>query len=291
MLLYADHKTVVYALAFSPDGNTLASGAQDGSLILRAEDGRPSSLYSEPGPKSPAVHAVAILEDGTVVIGHAHGWHIFRREADIWKMQGPSNIPTTALAALSGTRLVVGTGDRGLRTSGNLELWDLAAGRRLEPHFQEPNGVRAIAACPEKNLVAWATGHNKVNLWDIRQQTPVAFPQPKDSPALALAADGTTLAVAVDYNVRIYDVEKRRERAILKGHKGRVEAVAISPDGATIATGSWDQTVRIWDAATGREQAIFKWPLGRVYSLVYAPDGLRLAAGGDQGNIVIWDVE
>jgi WD40 repeat protein len=70
-----------------------------------------------------------------------------------------------------------------------------------------------------------------------------------------------------------------------------VSAVAYSPDGSTIATGSWDMTVKLWDAATGKERTTFRWPIGRVYCLAYAPDGLRLAAGGDEGKTVVWDLE
>jgi WD40 repeat protein len=293
MLLYEDHKAVVvYALAFSPDGTTLASGAKDGSVSLRDADGQVSWLRCDPGPKTPAIHALAFLPDGAVVIGHAYGWHIHHQDTKVpWQVNGPSSTPTNSLALLGPNTLAVGTGDRGKPSAGTLELWDLATGRRLEPYFQEPNGVRAVAVCPARNLVAWATGHRKVNVWDIRKQKPLEFPQPGDCYSIALDSEGTRLAVALDRPVRLYDVEKRRERAILKGHTGRVEAVAFSPDGSTVATGSWDHTVRLWDVATGKERANYKWPIGRVYSLAYAPDGLRLAAGGDLGAVVVWDVE
>lgn len=294
MLLYEDHQSIVFALAFSPDGGTLASGAQKGSLILRDADGKSQAL-AESGLKCPAIHAIAYLPDGTVVIGHARGWHIHRREGNAWKAEPPpSEAPTNSLAVIDADTLAVGTGDRAKRTAGNVELWDLRGLRRVEPHVGEPNGVRAVAACPAKRLVAWATGHREVFVWDIRRQDAHRFSQTspqKDVRAVALAPDGSALAVAVDYDLKLYDVEKRRERRTLKGHGGRVEAVAFSPDGATLASGSWDQTVRLWDVRTGRERASFKWPIGRIYSLTYAPDGLRLAAGGDAGAVVVWDVE
>ena len=149
-----------------------------------------------------------------------------------------------------------------------------------------------MAVCPAKRMVAWATGHKKVRVWEVVKAKPVDFPQPKNCNAVALSPDGSQLAAAVDYGVRVYTIAdgSRHPRYELK-HKGQVSAVAFSPDGSTIATGSWDQTVKLWDAATGRERETFRWPIGRVYCLAYAPDGLRLAAGGDEGKTVVWDLE
>jgi WD40 repeat protein len=291
MLLYEDHQGVVFALAFSPDGTTIASGAKDGSLVLRDADGQVTSFACEGGPPAPAVHALAFLPDGSLVVGHAHGWHIVRRTAETWREIGPSRTPTAALAVLKEKFLAVGTGDRGKPTPGKLELWDLTDGRRLEPHFLEPHGIRGVAVCPAKSLVAWATGSRNVRVCDIRRQKPLDFPQPTTCQAVALDPEGKTLAVALDRPVRLLDLENKRDRAVLKGHTGRVETVAFSPDGSTVVTGSWDKTVRLWDAASGAEKACFRWPVGKVFSLAFAPDGLRLAAGTESGKVVVWDVE
>jgi WD40 repeat protein len=291
MLVFEDHRSVVYALAFSRDGSTLASGSRDGTLLLRDASGEAFSL-DEPGPKKPAVHALAFLPDDALVVGHAHGWHIHRRAAGTWQTFGPpSAAETTAVAVVDAATLAVGTGERLKPTPGTFELWNLTTERRVEPFFREPNGVRAVAACPAKGLVAWATGHKKLKVWDVRRQTPAEFPTTHNCPAVALSADGTILAAALDWTTKLYDLTKGYERVVLKGHKGMVAAVAFSPDGSTVATGSWDQTVRLWDAATGHARACFKWPVGKIYSLAYAPDGLRLAAGGDTGAVVVWDTE
>jgi WD40 repeat protein len=298
MLLYEDHRTadqasVVYALAFSPDGSALASGSRDGALLLRHDDGTHEQLLTG-GPKRGSVHAVAYHPtDPVLFVAGSLGWFALRKaDGGEWLPGGLSSAaPATALAVLDGNTVAVGTGDRVNATAGNLELWSARDGRRAEPYFMEPNGVRAVAVCRKKKLVAWATGHRTVSVWDVTKQDPAHFHQTKTSPALALSPDGTTLATAVDYTARLYDLAKRRERAVLKGHKGVVSAVAFSPDGATLATGGGDHTVRLWDAASGRERAVFQWPVGRVFSLAYAPDGLRLAAGGDLGAVVVWDTE
>ncbi len=295
MQLYEDHASdhlggIVYALAFSADGSQLASGARDGSVCIRDFNGVALSL-SDLNPEPSIVHALAFLPNGSLAVGHERGWDCYR-DREGWQRDGPSSsIATTGLAVLSPELLAVGTGDRFKSSIGTFELFDWQTERRREPSHRETFGVRTVAACPAKMLVAWSTGHKELKVWDVRRQTPLRFPLAHTSSFIALAPDGSAVAVAQDWVVRLIDLERKQDRAVLKGHKGIASAVAFRPDGSTVATGSWDQTVRLWDAATGRERAVFQWPIGKVFSLAYSPDGLRLAAGGDRGAVVIWDVE
>ncbi|HEY1186745.1 MAG TPA: hypothetical protein VGE74_03760 [Gemmata sp.] len=301
MLLFEDHrdetaavvhKAVVYAVAFSPDGSTVATGARDGSVFVRDAAGHVVSLL-ERGPKTFPVHALGFSPSGSALfVGGATGWYGYKRTEEGWKEFGAkSALPVTSLAVLSERTVVIGTGDRFRASGGTLEIWDVPNDRRAPDYFNEPNGVRAITSSPAKKTVAWATGHRKVKIWDITTPKPIELPQASDCPALALSSDGSTLAVAGDWNAKLYDVKSKREKLVLKGHKGQVLAVAFSPDGSTVATGSFDFTVRLWDTATGKERMSYKWDIGRPYCLTYAPDGFRIAAGGDLGRVVIWDTE
>ena len=298
MLIYHDHdasdeqRGVVFALAFSLDGSAFATGGQDGAVFLRDAAGERHALLEHTANSLP-VYSVVFTPDGSVIVAGAFGWRGYRLDGSGKCAEfGPDTIaPATGLAMLDDHTLAVGTGERVKPTAGSFDLWNIGTGRRREPHFLEPNGVRAVASCPERRLVAWATGHRKVCVWDVLKPEPIHFMTSKNCPALALSADGRNLVVAVDYGARVYDIGKRLELFELKGHKGAVWAVAISPDCDTIATGSWDGTVKLWEARSGRERAAFKWPIGRIYSLAFAPDGLRLAAGGDLGSVVVWDVE
>ena len=64
--------------------------------------------------------------------------------------------------------------------------------------------------------------------------------------------DGTRLAVVSSIGIWLYDVATFRELALLTGHTEIVWSLAFSPDGQTLASGSWDGTVLLWDLTTSK---------------------------------------
>ena len=89
MLLFEDHASMVYALAFSPDGSLLASGARDGSIRLRGVDGTVVSVQ-EPSPNHGAIYALSFHPDtpvlaigGEIEQDQAFGGDVDRREAAV----------------------------------------------------------------------------------------------------------------------------------------------------------------------------------------------------------------
>jgi WD40 repeat protein len=74
-----------------------------------------------------------------------------------------------------------------------------------------------------------------------------------------------------------------------KGHSSAVSAVAWSPDGKHIASGSWDKTVQVWDAVNGGNVSTYKEHSSKVYAVAWSPDGKRIASGGDDHTVQVWD--
>ena len=79
------------------------------------------------------------------------------------------------------------------------------------------------------------------------------------------------------------------ERAFLAGHTDIITAVAFSPHGTRVLTGSWDKTARLWDAATGKPVATLTGHTDPVAAVAFSPDGTRVLTGSDDHTARLWD--
>src|SRR5262249_44303153 len=158
--------------------------------------------------------------------------------------------------APDGRSLVSVAGDRSLSSShGQAIQWEVPGGRPLLELFHTAFGVLAVAFSRDRKLLALGTGAQVTRLYDAEKMAGrLLLPQPLVVRSLSFAPDGQTLASVSSRRVLLWRRQegKRGQHvwtrvASLAGHEGRIGAVVFSPDGATLATGSWDGTVRLWD--------------------------------------------
>jgi hypothetical protein len=228
------------------------------------------------------------------VIG-CHKLAVAQPTADGWTAQPRIRIEppqvVTGVAILESNRIVVGVGGRAKPIVGFLALYDDRLSEPRKPIYHEAHGVRAVAVHPPSRSFAWANGSRRVSLRTPDRQDPIVFNLAHNCSALAIHPDGTVLAVAQEWGVKLYDLTRRHERATIQGHKGQVSSLTFSPDGRLLLTGSWDGTVRLWEPFSGSQRQSFQWPTGKVFAVAYAPDGTRLAAAGSTGAVVVWDAD
>ena len=107
---------------------------------------------------------------------------------------------------------------------------------------------------------------------------------------VAWSPDRTRLAAGGTTGIWLYDARTGAEISLITGHSFRVNAVAFSPDGLTLASGSRDDTVRLWDVATGQEISILTGHTYDVEAVAFSLDGTTLASGSRDGTVRVWDV-
>jgi WD40 repeat protein len=245
------------AIAYSPDGRNIATGHEDGRLLLW--DAASGAGLGELEGHTNWVYSIDFSPDGrrlasTSADGRAILWDLDSGEAQFtfpgvvrW-VSALSFSPDGALLA------VPEMADDQTGQDGRVNVWDTASGTlRLSLM-----SAGFVAFSPDGAFVATGAGGRGIGatIWDL----------------------GASLAARAG-----------RESAFLGGHSGLVNDVAFSPDGAYLSTCSQDTTAKVWEAQTGRELFTLAGHTGAVTGCAFSPDGRRLLTVGGDG-VRIWDV-
>ncbi|MBC9713872.1 hypothetical protein H9Y04_14975 [Streptomyces sp. TRM66268-LWL] len=249
-----DHDPV--ALAFSPDGRTLASAGWDGRVLLwDPANGRIIRTMSGHSQ----VNEVAFSPDGRLLASVGDN-----REVRLWDPRtgklvssivahaaGVSSVafsPDGALLATSADTLLY-EGDTSVR------LWNPATGTRVRTLSGLEEGIQRLAFSPDGRTLAGASWDGSVHVWNTAtgKQAEAIDADDHLPGAIAFSPDGRVLAGGgFDGTVSLWDPATGRALRTLTGHQGAVNSVAFSADGALLATGSDDRTVRVWNPDTGK---------------------------------------
>ena len=83
----------------------------------------------------------------------------------------------------------------------------------------------------------------------------------------------------------MWDADSGTRKRTLKGDADHVDHVAYSPDGRTLASGSWDKRIRLWDVVTGQLLQTLEGHADSVKSVAFSPNGNILASGSWDGTV------
>ncbi|MEU6033884.1 hypothetical protein ABZ801_00585 [Actinomadura sp. NPDC047616] len=307
------HTQAVYAVAYSPDGRTLATGGVDTTIRLwdTSDPARPRPLGPPLTGHSSSVNWLQFSPDGRTLASAGRD-----RTARLWDVSDPARPKALGqpLTGHTGYAFSVSfSGDGGtLVTAGydrTVRLWDVRDPARAKPLGEPLTGhtdsVASAAFSRDGRTVASAGHDHTIRLWNVTDRAhPTLWRPPltghrEDVYAVAFSPDGRTLAsVGDDRTVRLWDVsDPARARPLgrpLTGHTDTILAVNFSPDGRTLVTGGADHTLRLWDVSDPARPGRLGPPLvghtGFVVWAVFSPDGRWLASAGNDRTVRLWNL-
>ncbi len=297
----APDKTDAYSSrdnAYSESGNnnrtsTDADTARQNSMPLEFK------LFAELNGHSgwfAAVRTVAISPDGQTIASGSEDYTIKlwdrKTGRELRTLAGHAEAIYSVAFSPAGEVLASGSADD------TVKLWDWQTGREICTFSGHSGDVMALAFSPDGEILASGSADKIVKLWNWKTKQEINFFEHSDDVrSVAFSSDGGILAVLCNWEVKLWNFGTG-EIPMLKpaDGSGAKYAMALSPDGRTMALGSQDGNVELWDVTTGGLRQTFSAHKGSILdgaieSVAFSPDGQVLASAGANNkdkSIKLW---
>ncbi len=275
-------------VAFSPDGQTVATAPYDSILCYNADTGKLQSRLH-----GPPVTAVVYLPDGKQLVSITGDRTIRLRTIPSGAggtVEGQIigehlDVPGCLAMSADGATLATGAND------GSIQLWNVVPAHEADStdHFQFDSGsLYSIGLAPDANTVFGIMAHGMET-----RNLLTGYQSPALTPAAgygALSPDGKLLATGANNGIlKLWDTASGQLLATRKAHVGEILSLAFSPDGQLLATASYtDPAVKVWKPDSSLRLLWTKNTAGvGVDCVCFSPNGKTLAAASRYDSILL----
>ncbi|MBI1325709.1 protein kinase [bacterium] len=246
------HVGMLSALAISPDGKRLATGA----------------FSRQTTPKLWSVDDIARFET----------WKPLKT------VDNPTGFDRTVTFSPDGSILAFGGDDKIVLLRNGRTGDELG---NLEGHT---NKIRWVAFSPDGKWLASASNDHTVRLWDVATRIEkCSYMGPTQFTSLAWSPDATRLAACDKFGmISFLDPATMSETARIHSEDSEIRSLAWSPDGRVLAAAGMGRTIRLWDPLTLQNLLDLKGHEEQVNALAWSPDGSTLASCDHAGKVKLW---
>ena len=293
----AVHEESLISVAFSPDGNTLASADVTGVKLWDvATKENTITLAVERSGKS-----VAFSPDGMLLAFGAGTniklWNTMTNE-NVATLEGHEDDVVSIAFSPDGKTLVSGAWD------GIVKLWDVATKENIDTFGGHDTLVlegwfggfhTPVSFSPDGTRLAFGAGAN-IKLRDMTTNENIRTLHGDEVAVISVAfsPDGKTLAStgrgSFYREVKLWDIETKEDTITLEvDSRAGVATAAFSPDGTTLAFGT-GHNIKLWDMTTNGDIHTLHGHENTVISVAFSPNGNTLASGAGDGTVKLWDI-
>jgi WD40 repeat protein len=282
------HETIVYVIAWSPDGKSLATADFEKRTIRlwnTADGTRTNTL----GPTAGEIGTVAWSPDGKYLVSNGGDWEKEKVGGWVWDVATgkqkvalqKENTWINSLGWISEGTIAAGTQD------GFVQLLDARTGKQVACSRQG-DPLNAVVSrdgqwIADTNGRVWKVEDGQLKFHSVVLRSPEVI-------GMSWNPDGRLAAGCGDKTIRVWDGEQKPV-SVLQGHTGAVRSVAWSSDGKWLASGG-DPTVRLW-RSDGTPGPVLKGHTGpEATSISWSPAGKQLASAGWRDTVVrLWGID
>jgi WD40 repeat protein len=309
----------VSALAFGPDGKTLAVGGYREVLLWDLAEARLAKRLGG-GKLAGQVRGVAWSADGQLLAaaagspGGPAAVELFDPQTgqSLASLAGPKDEVLSLALSADGKLLAAGAAD------GAAYVWSLESKQLVATLTEHGDWVLGVAFSPDGKFLATAGADKSVRLWDpATWKSESRFPQGEPVQGVAFSPDATAMALALGGpSAASQSIRIRRKPAVQAPSPKAKEKPAPPPPsqeqypqqaapldlaaavpqgivwnrkGTRIYVPTSDKTVKVVAPAAGRITASLAGHADWVYAVAISPDGSKLASGGADGTVRLWD--
>lgn len=284
------HAWPVVSVAFSPDGQKVASSSWDDSIKLwNPKNGK---LERTLELHSAGVNAIAFSPDGQKLASGSEDktikiWNLTKNSLELTLTDHADWVMSLAFSP-DGQRLASGSKDN------TIKIWNLATGTLETTLSGHAGAVQSVAFSPDGQRLASGSDDATVRIWNVRtgslEQTLEQHAQGVNK--VVLSPDGQRLASASkDKTIKIWNVSTGSLEQTLNGHADSVNGVAFSPNGQQLVSASEDKTIKLWNLSNGSVERTLEGHSKAVKSIAFSPDGQELASGSLDNTVAIWQAK
>ncbi len=283
------HDSAIGAIEFLADSMHLASTGHDNTLIIWSlSDAARSKLLR--GGTQRSSSGIVFTPNGRLLVRISNG-----SQSGVWDVESGSELrrfdASGEFVAVSPDGKLVALG---LQT-GDVQLQVISTGEVLKTYDGHESRICDVEFSPEGDLLASASHDGTLVIRQLSDGKVILRDTAYygERGAVQFFPEGKTVAWGVKDNVKVVDLRTGEVMAELPAQVQSVIVLAISPNGRTLATGSWGGTISLWNCADSKPhlQAVVRGSKQHVYSLAFSSDSKVLVSGDHEGMVRFWDVE